>query len=135
MTPTPSSAAFPAATFEFAAVDHVQLAIPPGGEPRCRAFWGGLLGMTEIPKPPILAARGGCWFQGPGFQLHLGVEKDFSPALKAHPGFHIRGLRALAQRLTEHGYPVTFSDEVPGQDRFHTVDPFGNRLEFLEPHA
>lgn len=128
--PSPS-----AATFSFAAVDHVQLAIPPGGEQQSRAFWGELLGLAELPKPPALAVRGGCWFQGPGFQLHLGVEQDFRPALKAHPGFHIRGLPALAQCLADHGYPVTFSDEVPGQDRFHTADPFGNRLEFLEPVA
>ncbi|GAA1273155.1 hypothetical protein GCM10009665_71240 [Kitasatospora nipponensis] len=67
--------------------------------------------------------------------MHLGVERDFRPALRAHPGFEVRGLRALADRLADHGYLVTFSDEVPGQDRLHTVDPFGNRLEFLEPHS
>ncbi|WP_030241885.1 glyoxalase [Streptomyces sp. NRRL S-350] len=123
------------AALSFTAINHVQLAIPAGGEQECRAFWGELLGLSEIPKPPPLAARGGCWFQGPGFQVHLGVEQDFRPALRAHPGFEVRGLRALADRLAEHGHLVTFSDEVPGQDRFHTVDPFGNRLEFLEPHS
>lgn len=135
MTPAPPPLPSPTAEFSFAAIDHVQLAIPPGGEQQSRAFWGDLLGLTELPKPPALAPRGGCWFQGPTFQLHLGVEQDFHPARKAHPGFHIRGLRALAESLADHGYPVTFSDDVPGQDRFHTVDPFGNRLEFLEPHA
>jgi catechol 2,3-dioxygenase-like lactoylglutathione lyase family enzyme len=124
----------PSATFSFTAFDHVQLTIPAGGEQRSRDFWGELLGLAEIPKPLALAGRGGCWFQGPGFQLHLGVEQDFRPARKAHPGFRISGLRALADRLGEHGYPATFSDDVPGQDRFHTVDPFGNRLEFLELH-
>ncbi|MFE7528986.1 glyoxalase [Kitasatospora sp. NPDC057542] len=123
------------AALSLAAINHVQLAIPAGGEQQCRAFWGELLGLSEIPKPPALASRGGCWFQGSGFQVHLGVELDFRPALKAHPGFEIRGLRALADRLADHGYLVTFSDEVPGQDRFHTVDPFGNRLEFLELHS
>jgi hypothetical protein len=119
--------------FDFTAVDHVQLAIPAGGEDECRAFWGDVLGLPELPKPAILAARGGCWFDGPGFQIHLGVEPDFRPARKAHPGFRIRGIRALADRLAAAGYPVTWSDEVPGQDRFHSADPFGNRLEFVEP--
>lgn len=115
-------------------VDHVQLAIPAGGEEACRAFWGVLLGLAELEKPPVLAARGGCWFQGPGFQLHLGVEADFRPARKAHPGFEVRGLEELAGLLEAEGCPVTWSDEVPGQDRFHTEDPFGNRLEFLRRH-
>jgi catechol 2,3-dioxygenase-like lactoylglutathione lyase family enzyme len=119
-------------SFSFARVDHVQLAIPAGGEERCREYWAGVLGLTELAKPPILAARGGCWFQGPGFQVHLGVEQDFRPALKAHPGFEIEGLERLAEVLADHGYRVTWSDEVPGQDRFHTTDPFGNRLEFLQ---
>ena len=119
--------------FSFAQVDHVQLAIPAGGEDAGRAYWSGVLGLAELPKPPVPAARGGCWFQGPGFQVHLGVEPDFRPALKAHPGFRVRGIRSLADRLGAAGYPATWSDEVPGQDRFHTRDPFGNRLEFLEP--
>jgi len=118
--------------FVFQQLNHVQLAIPAGGEEECRAFWGGLLGLPELPKPPVLAARGGCWFEGPGFQLHLGVEPDFRPALKAHPGFQVRGVKALAEHLLAAGYPTTWSDDVPGQDRFHTADPFGNRLEFLE---
>jgi catechol 2,3-dioxygenase-like lactoylglutathione lyase family enzyme len=120
--------------FSLDRVDHVQLAVPAGGEERCRAFWGGLLGLTELAKPDALAARGGCWFQGSGFQVHLGVEAEFRPARKAHPGFEVDGLAALAalaELLAAHGHPVVWSDEVPGQDRFHTADPFGNRLEFL----
>ena len=120
--------------FSFERVDHVQLAIPAGGEVECRAFWGGLLGLPEAPKPPTLAVRGGCWFDGPGFQVHVGVEAEFRPALKAHPAFRIHGIRPLADRLAAAGYPVTWSDDVPGQDRFHCADPFGNRLEFLELH-
>jgi hypothetical protein len=118
----------------FADVNHVQLAIPAGGEDRGRAYWVGLLGLAELPKPPVLAARGGCWFDAGAFQVHLGVEQDFRPARKAHPAFEVRGVRALAERLAAAGYEVVWSDEVPGQDRFHSADPFGNRLEFLEPH-
>jgi catechol 2,3-dioxygenase-like lactoylglutathione lyase family enzyme len=121
--------------FSVRRVDHVQLAIPPDGEQECRAFWGGVLGLAELPKPPALAPRGGCWFEGPGFQVHLGVEADFRPARKAHPAFDVHGLAELSELLTAHGYDVTWSDEVPGQDRFHTADPFGNRIEFLQPRV
>lgn len=108
--------------------DHVQVAIPAGVEERAREFYGDVLGMVEIPKPPLLAARGGCWFRSGAAVLHLGVEADFSPARKAHPAFLVTDLDALASRLG----PVTWSDEVPGIRRFHTVDPFGNRLEFQQ---
>ncbi|MFF6778449.1 VOC family protein [Streptomyces sp. NPDC012637] len=115
------------------AVDHVQLAAPAGSEPRLRAFYEGVLGMTEIPKPPVLAARGGCWFAAGGVQLHLGVEADFRPARKAHPGLRVRGIRDYAARLEKRGAPVVWDDNLPGHRRFYTQDPVGNRLEFLEP--
>ncbi|MEU6243188.1 VOC family protein [Streptomyces sp. NPDC047024] len=115
------------------AVDHVQLAAPAGSEDALRAFYTGALGMTEIPKPPVLAARGGCWFQAAGVQLHLGVEEDFRPARKAHPGLRVRDIEAYAARLTAHGAPVTWDDNLPGHRRFYAEDPVGNRLEFLEP--
>jgi catechol 2,3-dioxygenase-like lactoylglutathione lyase family enzyme len=120
--------------FALGPVHHVQLAIPPGGEEECRAFWGGVLGMRELEKPPVLAARGGCWFRGGGLEVHLGVEDPFSPARKAHPGLLVEGLPALARRLEEAGYPVTRDGDFPGHDRFYSADPFGNRLEFLQPH-
>ncbi|MZD04684.1 glyoxalase [Streptomyces sp. SID5785] len=119
----------------FVGLHHVQLAIPAGGEERCREFWGGVLGMAELTKPPVLAARGGCWFRGGGLEVHLGVERDFAPARKAHPGILVRSLRALAARLEAGGHKVTWDDTFPGHDRFYAADPFGNRLEFLEPHA
>jgi catechol 2,3-dioxygenase-like lactoylglutathione lyase family enzyme len=118
--------------FGFTRLHHIQLAIPPGGEAACRAFWAGALGMTEVQKPPVLAARGGCWFRGGGIEVHLGVEADFVPARKAHPGLLVTGLKQLAARLEPHGVPVTWDDEFPGHDRFYAHDPFGNRLEFLE---
>ncbi len=120
-------------TFAFARLHHVQLAIPAGGEDECRAFWGGVLGMTELEKPPVLAARGGCWFAGGGLEVHLGVEQDFAPARKAHPGILVDDLRGLAGTLDAAGVEVTWDDEFPGHDRFYAADPFGNRLEFLEP--
>ncbi|MGW7567302.1 VOC family protein [Streptomyces tendae] len=114
-------------------LDHVQLAAPPGAEEVLRAFYTGVLGMTEIPKPPVLAARGGCWFQAGSAQLHLGVETGFRPARKAHPGLRVTGIDAYAARLAAHGTPVTWNDDLPGHRRFHCADPVGNRLEFLEP--
>ncbi len=120
--------------FLLGSLHHVQLAIPPGGEHACREFWGALLGMAELEKPPALAARGGCWFRGGGLEVHLGVEEPFAPARKAHPGILVGGLRALADRLAGGGVEVTWDGEFPGHDRFYAHDPFGNRLEFLEPH-
>ncbi|MER7670467.1 VOC family protein [Kitasatospora sp. NPDC096128] len=121
------------AGFTFERLDHVQLDIPAGAEDECRAFWSGVLGMTELPKPPVLAARGGCWFRGGGVEVHLGVTPDFRPARKGHPGILVTSLDALAERLTAHGHEVTWDDHHPGHRRFFSADKLGNRLEFLEP--
>jgi catechol 2,3-dioxygenase-like lactoylglutathione lyase family enzyme len=117
----------------FERLHHVQLAIPPAGEDACRGFWGDILGMTEAEKPPALAARGGCWFRGGGLEVHLGVEQDFVAARKAHPGILVDGLDALAARFVAGGVEVSWDGEFPGYRRFYAQDPFGNRLEFLEP--
>lgn len=114
-------------------IHHVQLACPPGSEAALREFYGGVLGLTEVPKPPALAARGGCWFRGSGIELHLGVEQDFRPARKAHPGLLVSDLDAWAERLRGAGFPVRFDDEFPGMRRFYSEDVHGNRLEFLQP--
>ena len=113
-------------------IDHVQLAMPAGQEDVARAFYFGLLGIPEVPKPAVLAPRGGVWFQGSEVKLHLGVDPDFRPARKAHPALLVRGLPALAQRLLEAGVEVVGDDSLPGQDRVFVTDPFGNRLELLE---
>ncbi|MBT2452197.1 glyoxalase [Streptomyces sp. ISL-43] len=118
-----------------AAVDHVQLAAPPGSEDRLRAYYTGVLGMTEIPKPPVLAARGGCWFAAGPVQLHLGVEEDFRPARKAHPGLRVTAIEAYAKRLEERGAEVVWDDNLPGHRRFYSEDPVGNRIEFLERYG
>ncbi|BAU83821.1 glyoxalase [Streptomyces laurentii] len=117
------------------ALDHVQLAAPAGSEPRLRAYYEGVLGMTEIPKPPVLAARGGCWFAAAdgAVQVHVGVEADFRPARKAHPGLRVSGIDAFAARVAAHGGAVVWDDHLPGHRRFYSEDPVGNRLEFLEP--
>jgi catechol 2,3-dioxygenase-like lactoylglutathione lyase family enzyme len=119
--------------FALRRLHHVQLAIPPGGEEKCRLFWNGILGLEEVEKPPALAARGGCWFRGGGVEVHLGVEQDFAAARKAHPGMLVSNLRELAETFTDAGVEVAWDGEFPGHDRFYAADPFGNRLEFLEP--
>jgi len=111
---------------------HVQLAIPAGSEPQCRAFYGGVLGWQELEKPPVLAARGGAWFSTGAAEVHLGVEADFRPARKAHPAFAVSDLDELAARLMGAGAAVEFDDAIPGLRRFYTADPVGNRIEFLE---
>ena len=138
-------------------IDHVQIACPPGSEEVLRGYYRDLLGLTEKPKPPRLAVRGGCWFTGHGIELHLGVEEDFRPARKAHPGLLWPDLDGLAARLAVAGYEVTWADPAELDEwsreptdatatdgdpratergnhhvrRFHAHDPYGNRLEFL----
>jgi len=116
------------------AIDHVQLAMPPGGEDRARAFYAGILGLAEVPKPPPLAPRGGCWFESDTVKVHLGVEPDFQPATKAHPAFVVAGLRELVVRCRQDGHHV-IEEPLPGYARVYVDDPFGNRLELMEPEA
>lgn len=112
-------------------LDHVQLACPRGGERDGIAFYAGLLGLEHVPKPEPLASRGGCWFRGPGFELHLGVEDDFRAARKAHPALLVEGLDDLATALADAGHPVRWDDELPGVRRAYVEDPFGNRIELV----
>jgi catechol 2,3-dioxygenase-like lactoylglutathione lyase family enzyme len=117
-------------------IDHVQLAIPAGGEALARRFYGELLGLAEIAKPPNLVTRGGAWFRCGSLQLHLGVEPEFRPARKAHPALLVRDLAILLKTLSAAGCEVKFDSEpVPGFDRAFTSDPFGNRIELIEPHG
>jgi len=113
-------------------LDHVQLAMPPGGEPEARRFYGELLGMKEVAKPVPLAARGGCWFEGPGTVIHLGVEAEFTPARKAHPAFCVPDLEECRAAFETAGAPVVPDDSLPGVRRFYTADPFGNRIELIQ---
>lgn len=115
------------------AIDHVQLAMPSGREDAARTFYRDALGLPEIDKPVELAARGGVWFGSALVQLHLGVEVDFRPAKKAHPAIRVELLDQLADRLSKAGHEIQFDDDLPGYRRFYVCDPFGNRLEFLEP--
>lgn len=111
------------------AIDHVQVAAPPSCEGDARRFYGELLGLEEIDKPPPLRERGGVWFRVGAQQLHIGVEADFEAARKAHPAFVADDLDGLAARLGAAGAPVRWDDAIPGRRRFYTEDPWGNRIE------
>jgi hypothetical protein len=121
-------------SFEFLGIDHVQLAANEGCESKARKFYGELLGWAEIPKPESLRHRGGVWFQCGKHQVHIGVQKDFVPATKAHPAFDVRKLSLLKQHLIEHNVQVINDDAREQEDcqRFYASDPFGNRIEFIE---
>lgn len=108
---------------------HVQVSCPKGGEDLARAFYGDTLGLAEVPKPPVLATRGGVWFEGGDFQVHIAVEEPFAPAKKAHPAFVVDDVDAAAADVEAAGHLVIWDDSIPGLRRFHTVDGHGNRVE------
>jgi catechol 2,3-dioxygenase-like lactoylglutathione lyase family enzyme len=114
-------------------LDHVQLAMPVGGEDRAREFYHGVLGIPEVPKPADMAARGGCWFERDQLKVHLGVEAQFRAARKAHPAFIVSDLPALVAQIRSAGYPVKEDHELAGYFRVFVDDPFGNRVELMEP--
>ncbi len=116
----------------FDRLHHMQLAMPPGEEQAARAFFVGILGMVEVDKPPVLAARGGGWFRAGCVELHLGIEDDFRPSRKGHPGILVTDLDDVVQRLSEAGQDVRWDADFPGFRRVYAHDPFGNRLEFLQ---
>jgi catechol 2,3-dioxygenase-like lactoylglutathione lyase family enzyme len=119
---------------ELIGLHHVQLAAPRGSEEALRQFYGTALGMTEVPKPAVLASRGGAWFRSGGLELHLGIEDEFRPAGKAHPGILVTGIDAVAKRLEANGVAVQWDDKFPGFRRCYVADPHGNRLELLQPN-
>ena len=113
-------------------LDHIQLAMPPGGEVKARRFYGEILGLTEVAKPAPLVSRGGCWFEGRRAVVHLGVEENFVPARKAHPGFRVADLAEARRVLEAAGAPIVPDNTLPNVRRFYTADPFGNRLELIK---
>jgi len=114
-------------------IHHVQIAIPAGGEKASRAFYGDLLGLSEVEKPERLRNRGGVWFRCGNMDFHLGVAEPFVPATKAHVAFAMDDLEDARERLVAAGFPTVDDEQLPGFDRFYTSDPFGNRVELLKP--
>ena len=114
---------------DWVGIDHVQLAIPVGAEDEARAFYVGVLGLDEVPKPAVMAARGGAWFEAGAVKIHVGAEDPFVPARKAHPALLVRDLRVFIERT---GLDATWNDEIVDLVRCHVDDPFGNRIELVE---
>lgn len=113
-------------------IDHVQLAIPHGGEPHARRFWIEAMGLEEVAKPAHLAVNGGCWFAGRGIQIHCGVEDAFLPARRAHPALLVDDLQALVARLERAGIRFRPGKRLDGYLRGDIADPFGNRIELMQ---
>lgn len=114
------------------ALDHVQIAIPVGGEAEARVFYGDELELAEVTKPDALADRGGLWFTVGPIGLHLGVDRDFRPARKAHPALVVDDLAAIEARLRAAGRIVEDAIPLPGWTRLYVLDPFGNRVELMQ---
>lgn len=119
-------------TIRVAALDHVQLAMPPDREGEAEAFYCGILGFTVLAKPEPLASRGGRWFVSGTVQVHLGVEEDFKPARKAHPALRIDGFDDLLAKLEDVGVSWRYDEDLPGVRRLYLDDPFGNRIEVID---
>lgn len=119
-------------TVRIVALDHVQLAMPPGGEQDADRFYCDVLGLEVVPKPEPLASRGGRWYRAGQVQLHLGVETGFRPAKKAHPALRIAGFDDLPGRLKSAEASWRWDDELPGTRRIYVDDPFGNRIELID---
>ena len=116
-------------------IDHILISMPAGREAEARAFYAGLLGLNEIIKPPVLASRGGCWFERGALKIHLGIDTDFRPARKAHPAFIVEDLADLAAALAKAGHTAKTDEPLAGYDRIFIDDPFGNRIELMEPKS
>lgn len=114
-------------------IHHVQIAIPAGGEDAARRFYADVLGLSEVEKPESLRVRGGVWFASGNLQLHLGVDSAFVPATKAHVAFQVSDVAAVRQRCEAAGHPTREDEPLPGYLRFYVDDPFGNRIEILQP--
>ncbi|GGL97837.1 VOC family protein [Nakamurella endophytica] len=119
-------------TVTYRHLHHAAFTLPPGQEDRARAFYTGVLGLTEIPKPATMRPIG-CWFRHDGIEIHGVPDADFVPNRLGHPAIVVDDLDALAERLAAHGIVVQPDDRFPGHRRFHTYDCFGNQLEFLQP--
>ena len=116
-------------------LDHVQLAMPAGREADAVAFYEGVLGIRHVPKPDHLAVRGGCWFEDGDLKVHLGVDASFRPATKAHPAFIVDDVRSIVTAVVAAGFAVDDDEPLDGFDRVYVADPFGNRIELMQPSA
>jgi catechol 2,3-dioxygenase-like lactoylglutathione lyase family enzyme len=121
-------------TMPILSLDHVQIAIPAGGEDSARSFYVGILGFTEHQKPAALAGRNSIWFIAGPVNLHLGIEadSDFHAARRAHPAFTVDNLDEIIAACQLAGLPTRTDKPIGNFRRTHVFDPFGNRIELME---
>jgi catechol 2,3-dioxygenase-like lactoylglutathione lyase family enzyme len=112
--------------------EHVLIAIPAGQERRAREFYVDVMGFTEVVRPEALGGTGGGWFRAGAVMLHLGVDPNFHAAAMAHPAFLVNPLAPLIARCEAAGHPTRPAEKLPGFNRVHVLDPFGNRIELME---
>ncbi len=113
-------------------LDHIQICIPVGAEEKARDFYSGVLGLEEVEKPDALKPNGGLWFHVADIQLHIGVEDEQNRS-KRHPAFEVEDLESIKLYLPSKGVKIKEETTIPGVSRFSFLDPFNNRIEFLEP--
>jgi catechol 2,3-dioxygenase-like lactoylglutathione lyase family enzyme len=117
-----------------AGVHHVQITVPRGNEAEAKRFYCDFLGLKEVGKPKSLETRGGFWLQAGDRQIHVGVEDGVDrSATKAHVAYAVTELEAWRAKLRQAGVEVLDGIPIPGYRRFEFRDPFGNRVEFIEP--
>ena len=115
-------------------VHHAQITIPRGSEEQGRDFYCRVLGLREVEKPAVLVGRGGFWLQVGAVQVHVGTEDGVErTATKAHLAYEVTDLGYWRMRLQEHGIAILDAVPIPGYERFEIRDPFGNRVEFIQP--
>jgi len=119
-------------TVKVIGIHHVQLAMPPNREGEARAFYAGLLGLPEVPKPLTSTGQGGAWFESDGVKIHLGVELDFRAARKAHPALLVKNLDETVSMLLASGVEFVAAEPLDARPRGHIADPFGNQIELME---
>ncbi len=115
----------------FKRLDHVQICIPIGKENEARAFYTNIIGLKEIPKPKELLGRGGLWYDVADIQLHIGTENEINTS-KRHPAFEITDIKSAKEHLKKNNVTIQEEIQIPGQQRFSFIDPFGNRVELLQ---
>jgi catechol 2,3-dioxygenase-like lactoylglutathione lyase family enzyme len=116
-------------------LDHVQIAIPVGGEERAREFYDGILKFSEVEKPAAMTGRKSIWFVAGPVNLHLGIDAEFHPAKRAHPAFVVDNLDDIVAACESAGLATRPDVGFGDFRRVHVFDPFGNRLELMESTA
>ena len=118
----------------FRRLNHVTVAVPAGEEERVRAFYGGVLGLEELPRNQALKGHYVLiWYQLLDIQLHLDFSPPWvTPAENRHIALEVRELPKIRAYLESKGVTIREAVVMPDRDRFYVLDPFGNYFEFIE---